>query len=75
MSTPQRKRNVLDFKREQETIDYAMNHPKSNQLHIAYHSSIFGELPVKRRTVGTYILNKGTMILRLNREIPTSDRS
>ena len=75
MSTPQRKRNVLDFKREQETIDYAMNHPKSNQLHIEYHSSIFGELLVKRRTVGTNILNKGTMILRMIREFPASDRS
>jgi len=29
MSTPNRKRNLLDFKQKREIIDYAMKHPKA----------------------------------------------
>jgi hypothetical protein len=29
MSTPNRKRNLLDFKKKHEIIDHAMKHPKA----------------------------------------------
>jgi hypothetical protein len=42
MSTPNRKRNLLDFKQKREIIDYAMKHPiKSIQQQIADYFSIF----------------------------------
>ena len=61
MSTPNRKRNLLDFKQKREIIDYAMKHPiKSIQQQIADYFSIFLELPVKRRTVRDVLSNKET---------------
>jgi hypothetical protein len=41
MSTPRRKRNLLDFKYKHEIIDYAKKHPKSMPQQIANYFSIF----------------------------------
>jgi hypothetical protein len=50
MSTPNRKRNLLDLKQKCEI----MKHPKEL-------SSIFRELPIKLRTVGDILSNKETI--------------
>jgi hypothetical protein len=60
MSTPNWKRNLLDFKQKHEIIDYAVKHPKALWQQIAYYFSIFRELPVKRRTVRDILSNKET---------------
>ena len=60
MYTPKRKRNLLDFKQKREIIDYAMKYPKSTLEKRSDYFSIFGELLVKRRTVGDILSNKET---------------
>jgi len=60
MSTPNRKRNLLDFKQKHEIIDYAVKHPKALGQQITDYFSIFRELPVKRRTVRDILSNKET---------------
>jgi len=59
MSTPNRKRNLLDFKQKCEIIDYAMKHPKAFSHRLLLYFFLV-KLPVKRRTVGDILSNKET---------------
>ena len=73
MSTPKQKRDLFYFKQKREIVDYATKHPKSTRQQIADYFSIFGELPVKHRTVrGSYQIKKFTL-LRMIRELPAND--
>ena len=58
MYTPKQKRDLLYFKQKREIVDYVTKHPKSTRQQIADYFSIFGELPVKHRTVRGILSNK-----------------
>ena len=60
MSTPKRKRTVLDDVQKRSILKYVEDNPKATQQQVADHFSIYWDIPVKRRTVGDIISRKDT---------------
>ena len=51
MSTPKRKRTVLDDVQKHDILKYVEDNPKGTQQQVADHFSTYWDIPVKRRTV------------------------
>ena len=58
MSTPKRKRVLLDFVQKIEILDYYKEHPKSTQQQISNVFTTKWYLPINLRTVGDILTKK-----------------
>ena len=58
MSTPKRKRTLLDDLQKKDILNYVKEKPSATQQQIADHFTTIWEIPIKRRTVGDIIARK-----------------